>query len=144
MGPDRSGTVNRYLSVVGDSPVDSLRGTSPIVGRVVNRAAEAAFGPRATMKLVIDESVLDASTAEYPDALRQAVELDRLSLYLHPDRVEFGMALVDGHASVDAYDAGGNAVASVDGTDDFLERATDVYADYRARSREHDPADAPP
>ncbi|WP_129115600.1 helix-turn-helix transcriptional regulator [Halegenticoccus tardaugens] len=127
--------IDRYLSVLGDEPVSSFRGITPIVSRVFNEATEAVIGPETEMELVIDESVLDASRTDYPDALRRAFELDQFDLFLASETIDFGLALVDGHAYVGAYDEDGNLVASIDGTDETLrELASDLYVEYRSRS----------
>nr|WP_233204232.1 hypothetical protein [Halegenticoccus soli] len=134
--------IDRYLTVLGDSPVTSFRGMAPIVSRVFNEAAEAVIGPETSMELIIDEAVLNASEARYPDALAKAFDLPQFELLLSPDEIDFGLALIDGRAFVGAYDEHGNLIASVDGTGDALwDLSTEVYAEYRERARSLERAD---
>ena len=125
--------LDRYVSWLGTRTVSRFRGMSPIVSPIFNEAAERVVGPETELELVVDESVLDVSEREYPDAFERALSLDRVTLFLSPDAVEFGFAIVDGDVAVSACDGGGNVVAVVDGTNDALyEWATGVYERRRA------------
>jgi predicted transcriptional regulator len=124
--------INRFLSVVGDDPVDEFQGITPIVSRVFNQAAERIIGPKSEVELVIDEDVLETSATEYPDALERAFELDQFTLYLSPTELTFGLMIVDGSVYLGAYDDNGNLVASVDGDDEeFVTWARNVYERHR-------------
>jgi predicted transcriptional regulator len=126
--------IERWLRLV-DGVVDRYYGMTPIVSEVFNQAAESAIGAETEMELIIDESVLETSREEFPDALDLAFDLDQFTLWLLPETVEFGMAVVDGSVWVAAYDSLGNVVASVDGDDDrFVDWALDCYDDYRERA----------
>lgn len=125
--------INRYVSWLGSETVSRFRGMSPIVSPVFNQAAERVLGPDTAMELVVDESVLDVSEREYPDAFDRAVTLEQFTLFLSLDPVQFGMAIVDGDVAVSAYDDGGNVVAMVEGSADTLyEWAEGVYERRRA------------
>ena len=127
--------IDRYLTVLGTEPVDRFWGVTPIVSRVFNDAAERAIGPDTAVELVIDRTVLRTSRSEFGDATRTAAELDEFCLYVTPEPLEFGMAVVDDHALVGAYDDHGNLVALVDGTGEmFVEWAIDLYRSYRQRA----------
>jgi len=135
--PDNPHTpINRLLDVMGDGDVDTLRGVTPIVSQVFNRAAERAIGPETDAELVVDRGVLETSAAEYPEALDRADQLDGFTLYVSPDPVSFGLVLVDGHAYLGAYDDNGNLVASADadGDDDFVGWARRTFTRIRDRS----------
>lgn len=128
-------SINRLLDVMGGGEVDTLRGMTPIVSRVFNRAAERVIGPDTDAELVVDTDVLEASAAEYPEALERADRLDGFTLYVSPDPIEFGLVLVDGHAYLGAYDDTGNLVASADGDDDdFVGWARQTFVRIRDRS----------
>lgn len=128
-------SINRLLDVMGSGEVDTLRGVTPIVSRVFNRAAERAIGPDTDAELIVDTDVLEASAAEYPEALDRADRLDGFTLYVSPDPIPFGLVLVDGHAYLGAYDDNGNLVASADSADDdFVEWARQTFARTRDRS----------
>ena len=127
--------IDRYLTVLGTDSLDRFRGITPIVSRVFNDAAEAVIGPDTAVELIIDRTVLRTSRTEFEDATRNAAELDEFDLYVAPEPLTFGLALVDGHAFVGAYDDDGSLVASVDATADaFVDWAADLYRTYRERA----------
>jgi len=132
---DPHAPINRYSSWLGDEPVSSFRGMTPIASPVFNEAAQRVLGPETDMELIIDAPVFDVSEQAYPDALDRALELDQFTLLRAAESVEFALAVVDGRVSVAAVDDRGNVVASVDGDDDALyEWATDVYERHRNRA----------
>ncbi|MFC6825304.1 helix-turn-helix transcriptional regulator [Halopelagius fulvigenes] len=133
---DPHAAVNRLLEVMGTEPPESFYGIAPIVSGIINEGAERIIGPESTVELIIDESVLEVSASEYPEALEAAYELDQFELYVSPEELDFGLLMVDNHVIFGAYDEMGNLVACVDGTDErFVSWAEDVYARYRAESR---------
>lgn len=132
---DPHAPLNRFLTVIGDQHVETFRGITPIVSGIFNRAAARVIGPESSVELVIDESVFETSTTEYPDDLARAYELDQFRLFVSPTRLEFGLLIVDGHGYVGAYDDHGNVVASIDGTEDrFVEWCEKTYRHYREQS----------
>lgn len=127
--------IDRYLTVLETDPVDQFWGITPIASRVFNEAAEEAIGPDTAVELILDRTVLRTSRAEFRDATRTAAELDEFSLYVAPEPVDFGLAVLDDRASVGAYDVHGNLVATVDGTTGaFVEWAGDLFRTYRERA----------
>lgn len=134
-GADPHAPIDRYLTVLGSSPVESFKGITPVVSRVYNEAAASVIGPETEMELVIDDSVLSVSESAYPDALQRATDLEQFSLFLSPEDIDFGLALVEDYAYVGAYDEHSNLVASVDGEcEPLLAWAREVYHDYRQSS----------
>ena len=128
--------LNRCLTVLGDDPVDRLRGINPIVSGVFNRAAEAVIGPETAVELVIDQGVLETSQESYPEALQRAFDLTNMRLYLSPEPLDFGLTIVDDRAVVGAYDGDNNLVAGVDGDDPmFVEWVTERFVDWRDRAQ---------
>lgn len=133
---DPHAATDRLLDVLGDEPPDSFYGITPIVSGIVNKSAEEVVGPNSTFELIIDESTLELSSEEYPEALETAHELDQFDLFVSPEDVTFGLLIIDGHVQVGAYDEMGNLVSSLDGTHDrFVSWAEDVYARYRETAR---------
>jgi len=136
--------IDRFLEVVGEEPVDSFYGISPIVSRVFNRAAERLIGPETEVELVIDEEVLSASESEYTEALQRAFELDGMQLYLSHRRLDSGLALVDDRAFLGAYDDDGNLVAGVDGDGpEFVSWVSETFERHRAAAEAVTPSDRP-
>ncbi|EJN61635.1 helix-turn-helix transcriptional regulator [Halogranum rubrum] len=124
--------IDRFLTVLGSTPVESFKGITPVVSPVYNEAAASVIGPQTEMELVIDDSVLATSESEYPEALQRASDLSQFSLYLTPREIEFGLTIVDGHAYIGAYDEFNNVVASVDGRSEaILTWAQTLYSEYQ-------------
>ncbi|WP_416839908.1 helix-turn-helix transcriptional regulator [Haloferax sp. DFSO52] len=112
---DPHAPINRYLTILGDEPVDRFRGVTPIVSRIFNEAAQQVIGPETEMELVVDQAVLERSRVNYPDAYELGKELDQFSMYVVDEDLEIGLVLVDGHGAVASHDDDGNIVALVDG-----------------------------
>jgi predicted transcriptional regulator len=131
--------INRYLELMHDGYVGRFRGVTPIVSGVFNQASESAIGPETDMELVIDESVLERSQTDYEDALRVAYELDQFTLYLSPDPIQFGLAMIDDVSWLGAHDDNGNLVACVDSEHPELsDWVSAVYERQRERAIELD------
>ncbi|RLM53149.1 hypothetical protein DVK02_15025 [Halobellus sp. Atlit-31R] len=129
--------IGRFLTVVGEDPIDQFRGVTPIVSGIFNQAADRVIEPESDVQLVVDREVLTTSASEYPEALDRAEDLDGLTLYVSESPLEFGLLLVDGHAYLGAYDDHGNLVASADGTSDpFVEWAVQSFRRIRANASE--------
>lgn len=127
--------IERYLSILGGESPTRFHGFMPVASQVFNQAAESAIGPETSVELVIDETVLETSKREFPRALQRAHDLDQMSLYVSAEAIEFGLAIVDDHACVGAYDDTGNLVVTVDGTDEtFLSWAEETFERYRSCS----------
>jgi predicted transcriptional regulator len=125
---DPHAPISRYSSWLGDQPVSSFRGMTPIASPVFNDAAQRVLGPETEMELIIDASVLDVSERAYPRALERAFEIEQFTLLRVANQIEFALAIVDGRVSVAAVDDRGNVVAGIHGDDDALhEWAIDVY-----------------
>lgn len=133
--------ISHVADVFVTSDVDTFYGISPVVSPVLNHGARELATSGTEMEYLIDRSVLDASQSAYPDALAVAHSLDRFTLYLYPDELTFGLAVLDDRVLVSTYDAHGSLHECLDGTDEALVRwANDVYEDYRAAA---EPIDAP-
>ncbi|MFC6723784.1 helix-turn-helix transcriptional regulator [Halobium palmae] len=133
--------VDRFRSVLGTEEVTRFRGITPMVSPVFNEAASAVLASDTDAELVIDESVLEVSEAQYPDALSEAFDLDGFTLLLASGSLDYGLMLVDGRALVSVHDDAGAVVASVDGDEDeFVDWVSKLYADERERARELDPS----
>nr|WP_233512118.1 hypothetical protein [Haloferax sp. Atlit-12N] len=112
---DPHAPLNRYLTIVGNEPVDRFRGVTPIVSRVFNESAKDVLGPDTRMELVVDRDVLERSMDAYPESFERAQDLDQFELRVTDEDLDFGLLLVDGHGVVSAYDKHGNLTALVDG-----------------------------
>lgn len=136
--------IERWLNLV-DGEVSEYYGITPIVSQVFNEAAAEAIGPDTHMELIIDDSVLETSKERFPEALELGMELEQFTLFVDPSDLDFGLAIVDEHVWLAAYDELGNVVASVDGDDGrFVEWALDCYEQYRERAHCVESEQVPP
>lgn len=134
--------ISHTADVFETSDTATFRGITPIVSPVLNEAARELVETGAEMELLIDDSVLDASRADYPAALEDAYTLPNFELFLYPDDLTFGLTILDERVLLGAYDERGVRWGSLDGTNAALTNwATDTYAEYRSRAK---PADSVP
>ncbi|MDS0239677.1 hypothetical protein NDO74_00010 [Haloferax sp. S2CR25-2] len=132
---DPHAPLNRYLTIVGNEPVDRFRGVAPIVSRVFNESAEAVLGENTRMELIVDRGVLERSIDAYPDSFERARELDQFELRIAEESLDFGLLVVDGHGVVSAYDEHNNLTALVDGdTPEVVSWVESLYESVRSKS----------
>lgn len=119
--------------------VDRFRGISPIVSSVVNEAAFELVSAGVPMELIIDDSVFTISEDSYPDALDDAHSFANMELFLYPETLDFGLAILDERVLIGAYDERGVLRECLDGTSDALfEWASEIYEDHRTTAQRVD------
>lgn len=122
-----------FADTLTASDSETFYGVSPVVSPVLNEAAQGLIEAGAEMELVIDTSVLDTSRTAYPDALEDAHALPNFELYLSPDELSFGLAILDERVLVGAYDRRGVLRECLDGTNEPLRTwARERYEGLRA------------
>lgn len=136
--------VRHVADAFAESRAETFRGITPVVSPVTNEAARKLVESGADMELLIDDSVLDTSRADYSDALEDAYTLSNFALYLSPDALTFGLTILDDRVLISAYDERGVLRECLDGTDDALAAwARDTYEEYRAAAERVDTAQPP-
>ncbi|HET7325128.1 MAG TPA: MarR family transcriptional regulator [Halococcus sp.] len=131
--------ISHLANALTESDAERFYGISPIVSPVLNEGARELAETGATMELLIDESVLDASRTAHPAALEDAYTLSNFTLYLYPDDLTFGLTILDDRVLVGAYDEQGVLRECLDGTNEALTAwANDIYEEYRERAARAD------
>ena len=124
--------LSHYAAALADVEADTLYGVTPIVSQVLNDASSRFVESETEIELVLDESSLETSREEYPDAFTTARQAPDLTLYVTDD-VSFGLSIFAERVFVGAYDDDGRLRALLDGTNEPLrEWALDRYDDILA------------
>lgn len=129
--------MEHYVDAFGSASFDRMRGIVPITSRLFNEAGRPLVEANVELEMVIDEGVLDTARESYPEAHERGLDSDDFALYVHPEPLSFGLAILDNdRVLVGAYDEQGNPRACLDGTDDALiEWAVDTYERFREESQ---------
>lgn len=132
---DPFATVQRLAELISTADAEYMRAVSPIVAEVFNEAAVEFIGGGGRLELTIDDGVLEASRAGFPDALERARRNGDVDVLVHPEPLGFGLMLFDGRACLGAYDAENNVRAVVESdAEELCEWANAAYERYRSRS----------
>ena len=101
---DPLAAVDRVVELVREGSSDLIRAASPIVTQQYNEAAAAALDAGSRIELLIDESVLSASVAEFGPQTARALEEDDAEVYVTADPIRYGLFRRGDVASVVAHD----------------------------------------
>lgn len=130
------GAAAHFADGLASPTVAEFYGITPVVSPRFNEAAEELVAADTEMELIIDESVLDTSSVEYDDELDDAYSCDSFTLYLHPDDIEIGLAILDERVLIGTHDDRGVLRECLDSTDETLRTwAHDVYEDHRTAAQ---------
>ncbi|MEF8779075.1 MAG: helix-turn-helix domain-containing protein [Haloferacaceae archaeon] len=127
--------VRRLVELVSAADEDDMRAVSPIVAEVFNQAAVEFLETGGSLELIIDEGVLEASRAGFPEALDRARTNGYVDVLVHPEPLEFGLVAFENRAVLGAYDDENNVRAVVESdAPGMVEWATAEYERYRSRA----------
>lgn len=130
-------TMEHFVDAFETGSFDRMRGIAPITGRPFNEAGRPLVEGDVEVEMIIDEGVLETARETYPEAHELGLDSDNFALYVHPETLSFGLAILDDdRVLIGAYDDGGNPRACLDGTDDGLVRwGKETYQRFRAAAR---------
>jgi predicted transcriptional regulator len=109
--------VDRLTEVLRANAGDEIRAVSPVVLQQFNEAAAAALDDGASVELIIDRDVADASVAEFEPATDRALDDDDADVYVSAEPIAFGLLRCEGVACVTAYDERNNPRSVLESTD---------------------------
>jgi predicted transcriptional regulator len=137
---NREAVLIHYGNRLDDPSPLRIRGISPIISVFLNSMHRPLLDDGIEIDLLIDDAVLDVTRTSYAETLREAGQTETLQLYLCPDRLEFGLAIMEfeeyKRMFLFAYDNRGNLHACIDSVaNDVIEWATSLYEDYREAAR---------
>lgn len=122
--------LERFVSAVTEIRPRRFVGIAPIATQYFDETTAHLAECGTEIEVVVCEGIVDAGGFDDFD------EGVRPSVFVYPERVEFGLAVGDAIVFLGAYDDRGNLVSLVEGTDPSLrEWALDVFEEYRGRSR---------
>lgn len=83
------------------------------------------------LEVVLDETVLEVARSSYPETLDSIAGNESTALFVHPEKLQFGLAVFDSSAFVFVYGKR-NLIACIEATSDtFTEWATNTYQTHR-------------
>jgi len=121
--------VDRLTELVREGAGADIRAASPVVIRQFNEAAADALGAGATIELVIDSDVLEASIAEFGPATDRALNDDDAAVYVSPEPIAYGLFRYDDIACVAAYDDRNNPRCVLESKDSAVREWVDDRLD---------------
>jgi predicted transcriptional regulator len=109
--------VDRLTQLLHESHGGEIRAVSPVVINQFNDAAAEALDDGASVELIIDRDVVDASLAEFEPATDRALDDDDAEVYVSAEPLEYGLFRCDDVACVTAYDDRNNPRCVLESTD---------------------------
>ena len=112
---------------------ERVRCVLPSMCAFIDRVGRPLLERGAELEVVIDEAVLDVTRSLYPQALSAVVDAESAELLIHPEKLRFGLAILNGSTFVFVYDEQ-SLVACLETTTEALNSwATEVFRTrYRA------------
>lgn len=127
-----------YTERVRELEPSRFLGIVPVVSPLFNEAHRTLLERGGEGELVLDAAALSASKTEYDTEFDDAVSIDGLSLYAHPDSFSFGLSIIGERVFLGAYE-GGQFVACFEwGDPDVREQALLAYETHKEAAREVD------
>jgi predicted transcriptional regulator len=124
--------VDRLTDLLHESHGADIRAVSPVVLQQFNSAAAAALDDGASVELIIDRDVADASVAEFEPATDRALDDDDATVYVSAEPVEYGLFRCGDVACVTAYDERNNPRCVLESTDrTVVDWVDDAFASLR-------------
>jgi predicted transcriptional regulator len=130
---------NRASSAVSERAEEGLetyRGMNPIVSARGNDIGRKILSEADEAELIIDEKVLDASEANYSEALETGCAAGNLDIYVCPNEVPITLAIYDEERiEASIHDADGHPIGGIRGSSAELACwATELYDQFRAQA----------
>lgn len=129
--------VVRFMERMAEESPDGFRAMSPVVSGVYNQTIEPFVPTGMQMELLLDESSLALSAADFGDGLDTALTAGNIDLYVHPTEIPFALMIIDERRGMlGAFDEDGNHRGSLAGTDGTLvDWMVDVYDQHKSEAR---------
>lgn len=128
--------IQYYVDRIEGVDATRFRGISPVVSPLFNDAHESLLTEEVTAELVLGSAALSTSKSEYDAEFDAAVADDGLVLYVYPDRLSFGLSIVDDRVFLGAFEEG-QLVACFEWEDtEIRSEALAAYESHRERAHE--------
>ncbi|QWC19457.1 helix-turn-helix domain-containing protein [Halorubrum sp. 2020YC2] len=125
--------VDRLTGLLHESRGADIRAVSPVVIQPFNDAAAAALDDGASVELIIDRDVADASIAEFGPATDRALDDEHAEVYVSAEPIEYGLLRCGDVGCVTAYDQRNNPRCVLESTDQtVVDWVDDAFASLRA------------
>lgn len=93
---DPDTVLNYYSKQITEHDLSYLRGIAPIVSSLSNQIHRPLVeNDQTQIELVVDEAVIDAARSSYSDMLEAAITAEDFEIYVYPERLRFGLVILD-------------------------------------------------
>lgn len=132
--------IRKYVSGFQTSSATTIRSILPVLNQCFTDLHEGLTERSIETELILGEPILER--AQPFKAFESVLSPDTVSLYAHPETIEFGLTLSDHCGFMSAHDEQGRIRACIECTDPaFLDWAMELYRSYRNDSRALDPTE---
>ena len=108
--------LNLYVDGIRGCSTDRIRGIAPVFSQTFSDAHSDLLERGVETELITDMKTIKTSRSTNAEEFATSLRLDALSVYMHEESVEFGLALADDRGFLGAYDEEGRFVACVEFT----------------------------
>ena len=109
--------VDRLTELLRERRGTEIRAVSPVVIQQFNEAAAGALDDGASVQLIIDRDVADASMSEFEPATDRALDDDDAEVFVSAEPIEYGLFRRGDVACVTTYDERNNPRCVLESTD---------------------------
>jgi predicted transcriptional regulator len=128
--------LDHFEARISDRSFERIWGVLPSMCTFVDRVRRPLLEGGTEIEAIIDEAVLEVARTSYPRVLDSVADAESAELLVHPEKLQFGLAILDDSVFVFAY-TDQSLLACIETADDALSTwAVDVYqTHHRAASR---------
>jgi len=111
--------LNHFEDRIEDISPKRIRGVLPSMCAFVDRVRRPLLERGAEVEVVADEAVLDVARTSYPQVLASIEDSESVELFVHPEKLRFGLAILNGSVFLFIY-ADQSLIACLETTDETL------------------------
>ena len=108
-----------------------IRGVLPSMCAFIDRVRQPLLEAGTDIEVIVDEAVLEVTRASYPALLDSVAEIESAELFVYPEKLRFGLAMLNGSVFVLAYDNQSLRACIETASETLGGWATDVFQDHQ-------------
>jgi predicted transcriptional regulator len=114
-----------------------IRGVLPSMCAFVDRVRQPLLEADTDIEVVVDEAVLDVTRVSYPAVLDSVAEVESAELFVYPEKLRFGLAMLNDSVFILAYDNQSLRACIETASETLGGWATDVYQTHQQAAYRH-------
>jgi predicted transcriptional regulator len=128
--------IDRFTELLRSRP-DHIRGVANSVSKPLVVISRRLIEREVEMESVLADPAVKAYSEKYPDDLERSLEAEAITVYRHPENVEFQLGIFDDeYVLLGVYDEHGNLRGGIEGKDDDLVTwAIELFERHRDEAR---------